>query len=102
GAVQPDRAGLVRERASLGHEHVLARGADADELDGDLQLALDELDVRPGGVRQVAAGRRVAEGAAPAGQHGPDRLRVMEVALVRREVRRLGAVSKPVADTDGE
>ena len=82
-------------------EDALARSADADELDRHLELALDELDVAPRRLRQVVARAGAVERRLPAGQGLPDRARVVEVALVRREVRGLRAVAQPVATQTG-
>ena len=76
----------------------LAAGADQRHLDAEL---LDELDVAAGGVgqsrRAVDVVERLAQPATPRRPAG-----VVEVALVRGEVRRLGAVWQPVAGADRE
>ena len=102
------RAGRLRGRARLVGEatratgvalgeHVLAAGADADELDRHLELALDELDVArapPPAARRASPRRRAARASRAA---SPRPAGVVEVALVRREVRGLGAVAEAVA-----
>lgn len=42
-------------------ENAFAVGADPDELNRDLELLLDELDVAPGGFRQIVAGACLLE-----------------------------------------
>ena len=73
-------------RRLAAREHALALGAGADMRHLDAELALDELDVAAGRGGQLGEPGRVVERLAPAGQRLVDRLGVVEVALVRREV----------------
>src|SRR5207249_890319 len=78
--VLPLSAGTATSR-----EHVLARGAHADELDRQLQRRRHELDVlvrRPGQLRQR---RRLVERLPPARENLPHGLGVVEVRLMGRE-----------------
>ena len=51
----------ARRDAGRSGEDALARGADADQLDRHLELALDELDVPPRRLGQLVAGARAVE-----------------------------------------
>jgi len=93
-STRSDRAsGLPTGRECL-RQNVLAPGADADELDRHFELTLDELHVEARGLGQLLAACGAAEGLAPAGKGLPDRRGVVEVALVRREVRGLRSVAQ--------
>src|SRR5262249_20022043 len=93
-------AALRRRRGLDGNAH--ACGPKADELDGDVELALDELDIASGGLGQPVSRRRVVEWLPPAGKDLPDGSCVVEVALVRGKVRRLRAVAQDVRDAHGQ
>src|SRR6266545_7134449 len=83
-------------------EHALALGARADQRDLDAQLALHELDVTAGVLREPGDVLDRVQRPLPAGQrlvHGPA---VVEVALVRRKLLRLAPVGKHVANADRE
>src|SRR5207248_11363210 len=82
-----------RTRTRLG-EYALACSTDADELDRHVEIALDELDVVARRARQFVARRGAVEQLLPARERLPNRPRVVEVALMRGEVRRLRAVAQ--------
>src|SRR5919197_3042238 len=73
----------------------LALGAGSHERDRNPQLALHTLDVGASRRREL-----VVERLLPAGERLVDGPAVVEVALVRRELLRLGPVRKEVADAD--
>ena len=89
----------MRERL---RENAFACRADADQLHGDVQLLLDELDIGSRGGGKGVAGLGVVEGLVPAGKDLPDRGGVVEVALVRREMLGLGSIPQAVGDADRE
>ncbi len=90
GPFRGDARAWVATGTGLAHrDDGLAVGAGADERDLDLELPLDELDVR---ARRV--GQPVVERLLPAGQRLVDGPRVVEVALVRGEVLRLRPVAR--------
>src|SRR5712691_1809957 len=76
-------------------EHTLALGARADERHRDVELALDELNVTAGPIGQV-----VPQRLAPALERLEHGLAVVEVGLVRREMRRFLSVREQVAHAD--
>src|SRR6185312_17377950 len=82
------REGLDRAR----REHALPLGARADQRHRHLELALDELHVAAGLGRERVQLGDLVERLRPARQRLEDRPAVVEVALMRREVRGLRAV----------
>ena len=89
-----------RRRGAL-DENPFSGRADADELDGDPELLLDELDIPLRGRGQLVPTARAVERLAPARKGFPDGAGVMKVTLVRGEVRRLRAIGEPVATQTG-
>ena len=71
-------------------------------VDLDVELALDELDVAPGSVRQVVDGRAVVERLLPAGQRLVDRPRAWKSLWCAGKSSRLLAVAEPVARAHGQ
>src|SRR5262245_50714844 len=67
-------------------EDPLALGAGADEADRDVEALLDELDVAPRSLGKLVRGPDAVEGLEPSREGLVDRPRMMEVALVRREL----------------
>src|SRR4051794_15320592 len=74
----------------------------ADDGNGHADLLFDELEVAAGGGRQRVEGADAGDVGVPALELLVDRLGVVEVALVGRELVEHGAVGQPVADADGD
>src|SRR4051812_34538186 len=75
-------------RPSLGPEDALALAARPDELDGDADLALDQLDVLARGIRESCELLGLVQRLQPARQLLVDGLGVVEVALVSGQLTR--------------
>ena len=95
-----ERAG-GRRRGVRG-QHLIAARADADEADGDAEPLGDERDVALRGRREILEVARAVDRLAPALERLPDRLGVVEVGLVRREVLADRAVAQAVGDAHGD
>ena len=81
-------------------EHALPVPAGADQSDLDAEPVLDEPDVPARSLGKLVGLGDVVEGFGPARQGLVDRVAMVEVGLVGRELLGLGAVAEPVSDAD--